>query len=247
MKTRSRTTAEHYSEHLAPIYSWRVGDFESACDSQAEFFDELGLRPSTSGIAVDLGCGHGLQSVPLAQRGFKVVAVDTSQILLDELSERSAGLRIRIIREDLLRFATHVTSPVDVILCMGDTLTHLPSVEEVKGLLDSAARWLGPHGSLILSFRDYASSELKGVDRFIPVRSDESRIHTCFLESVADVVHVHDIIHTRSSDGWTMAVSSYPKLKLPPSTVVRRATVAGLVLVHQSNRRGMVHLAFQAE
>lgn len=50
----------------------------------------------------------------------------------------------------------------------------------------------------LLSFRDY-SVPLQDEKRFIPVRSDEGRILTCFLEYSEDSVLVHDILHERAA------------------------------------------------
>jgi SAM-dependent methyltransferase len=237
---------QHYAACLAPIYAWMVGDFESACDASARFFDELSVRPRSTGRAVDLGSGHGVQTIPLARRGFAVTAIDSSDLLLQELRARAGTLPVRTIHDDLLRLARHVDAPVDLITCMGDTLTHLASPQDVWRVLDTAAALLAPGGMLVLSFRDYASVELRGSDRFIPVRSDEARIHTCFLEYLDEVVHVHDIVQTRSSAGWLTSVSAYPKLRLAPAAVLRRATTVGLTAQHESVRHGMLHLAFRS-
>jgi SAM-dependent methyltransferase len=236
--------ADHYANLLAPIYAWMVGDFEAACASNAAFFDELALQPSTTGVAVDLGCGHGVQAVPLARRGFSVVAIDSSALLLEELRRRAAGLPVTAVHDDLLHMARHLNGPVDVVTCMGDTLTHLESPADVRRLLEVAAECLAPSGLLVLSFRDYATRELTGTDRFIPVRADDTRIHTCFLEYRADVVNVHDIVHSRSGNGWQTAVSAYLKLRLAPGAVLDHAAAVGLSVRHQSVRRGMLHLAF---
>ncbi len=56
-----------------------------------------------------------------------------------------------------------------------------------------------------------------GLDRFIPLRADADRIMTCFLESNgSESVMVHDLIHVRQGETWTLRKSAYPKL-FPPS------------------------------
>lgn len=81
---------------------------------------------------------------------------------------------------------------------MGDTLTHLPSKDDVAALLRDVAQSLAPGGQLVLSYRDL-TRPLTGTDRFLPVRSTDDRIMTCFLEYAdADTVMVHDLIHTRA-------------------------------------------------
>ena len=64
---------------------------------------------------------------------------------------------------------------------MGDTLTHLDAIKDVQALLDKVFFALETGGCLVLSFRDL-SQELVALDRFIPVRSNEKTIFTCFLE-----------------------------------------------------------------
>jgi transcriptional regulator with AAA-type ATPase domain len=67
--------------------------------------------------------------------------------------------------------------------CMGDTLTHLSSRSEVSNLFQSVARALKPGGRFVVTYRDLASVELLGLDRFIPVRSDDHRQRGDFQSS----------------------------------------------------------------
>ena len=75
------TTKEHYDKHLGNFYSWMTGDFESTQKEFLDFLYEHGLFPSSTKIALDLGAGHGIQSIPLARLGFQVKAVDFNQQL----------------------------------------------------------------------------------------------------------------------------------------------------------------------
>ncbi|WP_299413746.1 methyltransferase domain-containing protein [Acaryochloris sp. IP29b_bin.148] len=238
------SVTEHYANHLAPIYSWMVGDFDAASSDADSFYSDIALPSGNGLIAVDLGCGHGVHSIPLARRGYSVLALDTSRHLLDELETKIGELSIKAIAADLIDFTNHLGSDAAaLIVCMGDTLTHLPSVEAVKTLIRDSARMLSHTGLLTLSFRDY-SHELIGSERFIPVRSDDRRIHTCFLEYQSDVVIVHDIIHSLNDSAWQTSVSAYPKLRLHPDTVVAFAESSGLALAHKQTVRGMYHFAF---
>lgn len=133
------TTTAHYETHLGPVYTWMVGDLEAAFARSRVELDELRLPTHGDGVAIDLGAGFGLHSLPLAERGYTVTAIDNYNPLLDELRSRSASLPIKTIVGDLLAFRTDVRQQVDVILCMGDTLTRLPDFLAVKSLLDAAA------------------------------------------------------------------------------------------------------------
>ena len=78
---------EHYQSHLSDYYSWMYGGFELKVSENRRFFQDQHVRPEHSGLAVDLGAGSGFQSIPLAELGFKVTAIDLSQKLLDELKK----------------------------------------------------------------------------------------------------------------------------------------------------------------
>ncbi|MGD1953131.1 MAG: class I SAM-dependent methyltransferase [Leptolyngbyaceae cyanobacterium] len=240
------SVADHYANHLAPIYSWMVGDFEAACKQADNFYTDLGLADGDGRIAADLGCGHGVHVVPLARRGYHVFAFDTSAHLLSELKAVVDNLPIKTIAADLTRFTDHLeTERVSLVVCMGDTLPHLPSIDAVNALIRDAALKLVPDGLLIFSFRDYSTHELTGTDRFIPVRSDDHRIHTCFLEYRPDSVIVHDIVHSFIDSSWQTSVSAYSKLRLRPDSVIATAESHGFSLMHRTAIRGMVYLAFK--
>lgn len=235
------SVADHYSQLLAPIYSWMSGSVEAAVEAgKAEIDEALQQLPADS-LVVDLGAGFGMHAIPLARSGVRVLAVDNSTELLQELDRLAAGLPVETVADDLLSFRSHLTGKAAAVLCMGDTLTHLPEHTHVDFLAQEVHEALGPGGQFVLSFRDY-SVPLEGIARFIPVRSDERRILTCFLEYEEDAVVVHDVLHERSGDGWDTRVSSYRKLRLSPDGVMARLETSGFEVRRQPGLRGMVRI-----
>jgi 2-polyprenyl-3-methyl-5-hydroxy-6-metoxy-1,4-benzoquinol methylase len=232
------TVEAHYANHLAPIYLWMAGGMEAAL--QAGAADLAPWLPGT-GLAVDLGAGFGMHSIPLARAGYNVVAIDSSAALLQLQREHSEGLPIRTVESDLLDFRNLVTEPADLIVCMGDTLTHLESRDDVDRLCARIAGSLRPTGTFVAPFRDYSTP---AVDerRFIPVRSDSNRILTCFLEAASDRINVHDLIHEREQGQWILKVSSYRKLRLAPAVVETALKQNGLKVRVEAGLRGMVKI-----
>lgn len=234
------TAKDHYDQQLASIYSWMAGTPEAAIKRNHELFRRLQLDSHSRGLAVDLGSGSGFQSIPLADLGFSVMAVDFCAALLSELSDRSKHLSIRTVHDDILNFSKYVDEQAQVIVCMGDTLTHLESLDAVQSLLLTVENALATNGKLILTFRDYVSVEPQGAQRFIPVQSDESTILTCFLEYREDVVEVYDLVYREESDRWTLNVSSYPKLRIDQNWVCNQLRKAGLEVIHNEIINGMI-------
>jgi hypothetical protein len=128
------------------------------------------------------------------------------------------------------------------VLCMGDTLTHLPTLAAVDQLLGDVAAVLVEPGVFVATFRDYASRTLERESRFIPVRSDADRILTCFLEYEPDRVTVYDLLQERGEAGWHLSVSSYPKLRIDPAWIEARLQALGLSVTLATTPSGMIRV-----
>jgi SAM-dependent methyltransferase len=236
------SAVSHYETHLAPIYLWMAGGIEHALSLGRSDLSAFLERP---GVAVDLGAGFGMHSFPLARARFEVLAVHASQRLLAELRRHGVGLPVTAIDADLLDLAAYLRQPVDLVLCMGDTLTPLQSTSQVERLMRNVARSLRRGGQFVATFRDYRDLPL-GDRRFVLVFSNSQRILTCLLEAMPARIRVHDIIHQRVQDGWSMKVSSYEKLRLAPDTMVRAATGAGMRCRGEPGPRGMVKIVAES-
>ena len=235
------TVQEHYERHLGAVYTWMGGDLQATIERNRAELHALGLDAPNLGTALDLGAGPGGYTIPLAQAGYITLAFEMCTPLVQELRSHAAGLPIRVIQDDLRAFrqyAEHAT----IILCMGDTLTHLPSPEAVGRLLRDVARTLDSPGVFYATFRDYYTTELQGTARFLAVRSDEQRILTCFLEYAADHVQVYDLLQERQETGWHMSVSDYPKLRLDPAWVYSELAAQGLRVQQDRTDSGMIRV-----
>jgi 2-polyprenyl-3-methyl-5-hydroxy-6-metoxy-1,4-benzoquinol methylase len=235
------SAADHYRSHLAPVYTWMSGGFDAAI---ARGETEIGavLPALSKGCrAVDLGCGFGMHSIPLARRGCSVLALDSSSYLLEQLQAHAGILPITAVEDDLLAFQRYLDSPADAIVCMGDTLTHLSDRNAALQLFAQAAASLHPGGTFVATFRDYTQA-LSGNGRFIPVKSDANRILSCFLEYATDHVDVHDMLHERNGDAWQLKVSAYRKLRLAPQWVSASLHDRGFAVRTEPGLAGMVRV-----
>lgn len=235
------TVTEHYENHLAPVYLWMAGGFDAAVSRGEIEIDAVCPSPSDRLTAVDLGAGLGMHAIPLARRGYSVVAIDSSRKLLDVLEDHIGTLPIQTVEDDLLAFQKYLNTKAQLILCMGDTLTHLSEPQSVEHLFSLAAEALCSEGTFIATFRDY-TSPLVGNGRFVPVRSDDDRILTCFLEYFPDCVTVHDVLHERVECAWQLRVSTYRKLRLSPAWVSAALQARGFTVRIEPGLAGMVRV-----
>jgi SAM-dependent methyltransferase len=227
------TARDHYETLLAKHYTWMFGmPFDRKVAEQRLLLERFDALPAQRRLALDLGAGSGFQSIALLDLGFdQVIAIDFSPTLLAELDSHKQGRPIETVQADIVDYLAQVTpGTVDLITCMGDTLTHLGSQSDVIQLFANAASALVTGGFLVLTYRDL-SSEMSGTDRFIPVAADSDRLLTCFLEYEPGAVVVHDLLHEREGERWNFQASTYRKLRLPADWVQAELYAAGFMTV----------------
>jgi SAM-dependent methyltransferase len=231
----------HYDQHLGNFYSWMVGDFDEKQKQQEDFFLRNDIKPVSRKVAFDLGAGNGLQAISLAKLGFAVKAIDFNAQLLNELTSRKSNLNIEIINDDILTYLQRSSYQAELMICMGDTITHLESIDRVALLVQQMSSHLEPGGKIVVSFRDL-TKELQGDERFIPVKNDDSRILTCFLEYFPDRVMVHDILHEKQGGKWIQKVGYYPKLRLDVALLTDLLQKNDIQLLTSEIVNGMIYL-----
>lgn len=235
------TVKEHYDNHLGNFYSWMLGDFNTNEERMREFFAAHGIASQSNQTALDLGCGNGIQSVALAKLGYKVKAVDFNAQLLNELSGHKSHFDIEVINSEFINYLNSVNKKLSLITCMGDTILHLESREWIKEFINLCYENLESGGKLILSFRDY-TNELKGDARFIPVKSDDTRVMTCFLEYYDEYIKVTDLLYEKINGEWMQFISSYNKVRVLPEEIEKYLKDAGFEIESNENINRMIHL-----
>lgn len=236
MYIREMDVHSHYKNHLSKFYTWMFGDYDQIVRQQKTFFEENGIIAKPGEVAVDLGCGSGFQSLALKSLGFEIYAVDLSEELLSEL--KSKDPTIHILTQDIrdLEFAKRLRP--NLMICMGDTLTHLSTLEDVGQLIRDSYVALKEQGQLILTFRNLTSLPSEA-DRFFVVRSEAEQILTCFLEDAGEKVRVYDLLHRRIDGQWKLQKSYYYKLKVDPFWVRRQMLELGFKVTANKAANGM--------
>lgn len=123
----------------------------SARPSRALVAEASGLAP---GRALDLACGEGRHAIWLAELGWRVTAVDFSEVAIARGRERAslAGVDVDFQHADLLDYEPE-RDAYDLVLVV---FLQLPT-EERRVVLARAAAALAPAGTLLLLGHDLAN------------------------------------------------------------------------------------------
>lgn len=108
-------------------------------------------QPRPTDHCADLGAGTGFLTLPLAERVGRVIAIDISPAMMDELANlaRDQGLsNIETMTGDLIGLSMPEES-LDVVVS-SYVLHHLPHPQK-REVVAQAYRWLRPGGRLVVS------------------------------------------------------------------------------------------------
>ena len=155
------------------------------------------------------------------------------------MNQNSGEADIKTIEDDLINFDRYINRQPELVVCMTDTILHLESQTEVISLFEKIFSALENNGKFIVTFRDL-SQELSELDRFIPLKSDENTILTCFLEYEPHTVKVHDLVYYRDGNDWQLNKSYYRKLRLSQQWIENSLTDIGFNRINLQSDRGSI-------
>jgi len=139
-----------YSRYYDILYSDK--DYNAECDYLQSLFKELSTRRVRK--IIDVACGTGGHSVPLAQRGYKILARDLSADMLEvarsKVSVSGLGSRVSLEKGDMRNLKD--LGRFDVCLCMFASIGYLSSLEEILKTLEAMRSHLNTGGLLIFDF-----------------------------------------------------------------------------------------------
>ena len=130
--------------------SRRYSTKELVWTGRANQFVEQHLADLEPGTAIDLGAGEGRNDVWLATRGWKVTAVDFSQVGLDKALQLAADNSVEINVKCADATTYEPAGPVDLVV-----MSYLQLGREARGtVLEHAVTWLKPGGTLFVIAHD---------------------------------------------------------------------------------------------
>lgn len=101
------------------------------------------------GLLLDLACGTGTLSLLLADRGYSVIGVDSSEEMLScaqsKLYEQKRD--VMFLCQDMLKLDLYGT--IDCAVCTLDSLNHLADLKDIQKALDKVSLFMNPGGIFI--------------------------------------------------------------------------------------------------
>lgn len=184
-------SANQPASHPAPVAraydAWAASydeDRNATRDLDAEVVRDAPL-PLAGRDVLELGCGTGKNTVWLAERARRVIALDFSAGMLARARERLRGAPVQLVRHDVREPWPVRGEAVDVVI--GNLV--LEHVEALGPVFSEAARVLRPGGTLLLCELHPERQRRGGQAHFMDAATGETVRVTAYRHSVSEYVN----------------------------------------------------------
>ena len=166
----------------ADLYDWELAHLHHRIDQDVPFY--RGLARALGGPVLELGCGTGRITAPLARAGIDVVGLDISHDMLRLARARGVA---KVVQADMRRFA-FAPGTFALVAIPYNSLQLLLDDDAIVGCLSVAAAHLAPHGLIAFEATDFAAED--DVDDELLAEADGVRLSGS-LRVDGDVLHYH--------------------------------------------------------
>lgn len=143
--------------------------------AQRSLFDGI-LRDGWVSRVADAGCGSGAQLLHFASAGIRCIGFDPDPALVELARRKLAPFPdARVEIGGFADIARVVTSPVDLVLCLGNSLVHVAQ-EEARRFLADAADVISPAGGILVQLLNYERLLREGVAELPLMRAEDGAI-----------------------------------------------------------------------
>ncbi|MGD8795064.1 MAG: class I SAM-dependent methyltransferase, partial [Anaerolineae bacterium] len=200
-----------------PLYDALAADYDRFVDWQARlahempFFDDLFAGRGVRRV-LDAACGTGHHALALARRGYQVAGADLSAAMVERAraNAATAGLEVNFAVAGLGDLHS-LGQTFDAVICLGNSLPHLLTDEEMAQALADFAAVLRPGGLLVVQNRNFDRVWARQ-ERFMGPQShrqgDEEWLFVRFYDYGAETLTFNMVRLRRNGETWRQDVQS---------------------------------------
>lgn len=177
--------------NFAMVYDELMSDVDYGL--WVEYIEEL-IKESGSKVEniLELACGTGNITIPLAKKGYDIAGVDISWEMLEKAKEKaeSEGMELVLLNQDMkeLDFAVY---NLDAVVCACDGFNYILEDEELEEIFKNIHSLLKEDGLFIFDISSYYKlSEILGQNTFAENREEMSYIWQNYFDEEEAMVEM---------------------------------------------------------
>jgi len=141
--------------------------------AQVEFIKEAAGPPPAK--ILDVACGSGGYSIELARVGYDMTAVDLDAEMVRLAAEKARENRLDIDVQvcDMKDIEKRFSQKFNTVFCIGNSIVHLGSPEEISDAIRQMYEVLEPGGSLVLQIINFDRVFRHKISELPPIKNDD--------------------------------------------------------------------------
>ncbi len=188
---------------------------------------------------LDMACGTGRHAIALSTKGMSVIGLDNSKQMIAQARKYSEeyGQPIKFIQDDMTNLDSIFDEVFDLVICLGNSLSLLPSLEVVEQVLIGVAGLLSDEGSLVFQVLNFEAIRRKN-DRYFPLKNGrladgKEVVFVRFFEHLKKFVTTNLVLTAliETSESWKPLVSIRQVIQMDMPTIMSLLESAGLGIV----------------
>jgi len=206
-KQNNISQIKSFYNKLAPIYNEMIF-FNRRFKNEIPIFKKL-IEKFQIRTAIDAGCGTGFHSIILSKLGIKVWAIDISGKMLEQLkiNSKNDNLNIITVKTSFDNINKVVKENVDSIFCLGNSLPHTISSNQLKKSIKNFYSILKPNGIIILQILNY-DRILKKRQRIQSIKENRKYFFIRFYDYKSSIIRFNILTINKSKRKITHSIQS---------------------------------------
>lgn len=152
--------------------------YDSIFPLNQKAFSFLSISFHEGDSLLDIGAGTGSMAVALAEKGFKLTAIEPEETMVQYIHSKADARMVPLsIYTKSMEQIEAFEETFDGIYCIGNTLPHLKNLGDIESFLMNCFNKLKPNGKLILQLVNY-DNVVSSDDFTFPVIEKEDFVFT---------------------------------------------------------------------
>ncbi|MGD0589860.1 MAG: class I SAM-dependent methyltransferase [Bacteroidota bacterium] len=217
---KSERNLVQFYDSLANEYDELTG-FAERFDKEHSAFQML-VQKYDLKIVLDAGCGTGFHSILLAQLGLHVTAADISEQMLRQAKQNAEHMSVQVetIQTSFQGMNESVHNKFDAVFCLGNTLPHVLTEEELFQSFKSFRKILNSDGRVFLQLLNY-DRILNFRERILNVKEVNDKIFVRFYDYEGETILFNILTIEKKRDKLKHSLNSVRLTPWRSSDIVR--------------------------
>lgn len=222
----------HLYDEFGGLYDLMVC-WENRLKNEAKFFQNT-FRERGAKTVLDVACGTGMHAILFADWGYDVIGADLSEEMLRKANANAGKSRanLRFVRAGFGELGEKIGRKADVVTCLGNSLPHLLSADELSRAIHDIYSILNPGGLFITQNRNYDRVWHKK-ERFMPLEATtidgKELLFFRLLDFYEDTIGFNIITFTKEKGNWSYTVNATRHRPVLKSELERTLLEAGFI------------------